>query len=117
MRQGSPTRMQAVRIASTSGGVFVAVDSNLRAVLDKEEGAVTSIPGNERIIAQAWVNVRGGMRVLAVHFWHSEGWTPRSEALMEAVVKHARTTRYPWLVACDANRNPVDLVPKQAHVH
>ena len=49
----------------TSGGVFVAVDSNLGAVIGKE-GAVTSIPGNEGIIAQAWVNMRGGMRVFSV---------------------------------------------------
>ena len=25
---------------------------------------------------------------------------------MEAVVKQARATRHPWLVACDANMNP-----------
>ena len=41
---------------------------------------------NEGRIAQAWVNVRGGMRVFSVSFWHSEGWTPRNEALMEAVM-------------------------------
>ena len=28
----------------TSGGVFVAIDSNLGAVIDEEEGTVTSIP-------------------------------------------------------------------------
>ena len=38
----------------TSGGVFVAVDSNLGAVVGVEEGAV--------------------------YFWHSEGWTPRNQA-------------------------------------
>ena len=43
----------------TSGGVFVAVDSNLGAVIGKEEAAVESIPGNKGRIAQAWVNVRG----------------------------------------------------------
>ena len=37
---------------------------------------------NEGRIAQAWVNVRGGMRVFSVSFWHSEGWTPSNEALM-----------------------------------
>ena len=37
----------------TSGGVFVAVDSNLGAVVGTEEGAVESIPGNEGRIAQA----------------------------------------------------------------
>ena len=42
------------------------------------------------------------------YFWHSEG-TPRNEALLEAVLKHARTTRHPWLTACDANMCPEDF--------
>ena len=37
----------------TSGGVFVANDSNLGAAVGKEERAVTSIPGNEGRIVQA----------------------------------------------------------------
>ena len=49
------------------------------------------------------------MRVFVVYFSHSVGWTPRNEALMEAVVKQARTTRHPWLVACDGNMNPEDF--------
>ena len=49
------------------------------------------------------------MRVVAVSSWHSEGWTPRNDALVEAVVKQARTARHPWLVACDANMNPKDF--------
>ena len=52
----------------SSGGVFVAVDSNLGAVIDNEEGAVTSISGNEGRIVQACVNVSGGMRVFSVYF-------------------------------------------------
>ena len=43
----------------TSGGVSVAVDSNLGAVVGEKEGAVKSIPGNEGRIAKVWVNVRG----------------------------------------------------------
>ena len=39
----------------TSGGVFVAIGSNLGAVVGAEEGAIESIPGNEGRIAQAWV--------------------------------------------------------------
>ena len=55
--------MQAVRIASTrQEEVFEAIDSRLGAVIDKEEGAVTSILEGEGRISQAWVNVRGGMR-------------------------------------------------------
>ena len=42
-------------------------------------------------------------------FWHSESWTPRNEALMEAVAKQVRTTRHPWLTACDANMCPEDF--------
>ena len=83
----------------TSGGVLVAVDSNLGSVVGVEDGAIDSIPGNECRIAQAWVNVRGGLRVFSVYFWHSEGSTP----LLEAVLKQARTTRHPWFLACDAN--------------
>ena len=83
----------------------MTVDSNLGAVVGAEEGAIGSIPGNEGRIAQAWVNVRGGLRI----FWHSEGWTPRNEAVLEAVLKQANTIRLPWLVACDANVCPEDF--------
>ena len=87
----------------TSGGVFEAVDSNLGAVVGVKEGAIDSIPGNEGRIAQAWVHVRGGLRVFSVYFWLSQGWFPRNEALLEAVLKRARITKHPWLVACDGN--------------
>ena len=108
--------------SAVGGGKRQGFDSNLRAVTGQEGGAAMSIPGNEGIIAQVWVNVRRGVRVIVVHFWHLEGWTPRYEALMEAVVKKARTARYPWLVACDANMHPKCLqeelvVQKQVHVH
>ena len=93
----------------TSGGVFVAIDSNLGAVLGAEEGALESISGNEGRFAQAWVNVRGGLRIFSVYLSHSEGWTPRKEALLEAVLMRARTARHPWLTACDANTRPEDF--------
>ena len=63
----------------------MAIDSNLGAVVGAEEGTIESIPRNEGRIAQAWVNVRGGLRIFAVYFWHSEGWMVRNEALLEAV--------------------------------
>ena len=48
-----------------------------------------------------------------VVFWHSEGWTPRNEALLEAVLKRARVTRHPWLMACHAkNRTHVEAPEK-----
>ena len=96
----------------TSGGVFVAIDSNLGSVVGAEEGAIESIPGNEGRIAQAWVNVRGGLRIFSVYFWHSEGWSSRNEVLLEAVLKRTRTTKRPWLIACDANMSPEDFEKK-----
>ena len=96
----------------TSGGVFVAIDSNLGAVVGAEEGAVESIPGNEGRIAQACLNVRGGLRIFSVYCWHSEGWSSRNEALLEAVLKRTRTTNYPWLTACHANMSPEDFEKK-----
>ena len=53
-----------------------------------------SILGNEGR-AEEWVNVRGGMLVFAVYFWHSDGWPPRHEALMEAVAWQARAMGHP----------------------
>ena len=41
---------------------------------------------------------------LSVYFWNSEGWTPRNDALMEAVVKQARTTSFAWFRKYDLQR-------------
>ena len=87
----------------------MAIDSNLGAVVLAEGGTIESIPVIEGRNAQAWVNVRGGLRIFSVYFWHSEGWTAKNEALLEAVLKRARTTRHPWLIACDANMCPEDF--------
>ena len=74
--------------------------------LSTNEGVARSIPRNEERIAQAWVKLRRGMWVFAEYFWHSEGWTPKNEALINGVVNQARTTRHLWLMACDANMTP-----------
>ena len=37
------------------------------------------------------------------YFWQTESWTPRNEAFMEVVVKQVRTTKQPWLIACNAD--------------
>ena len=50
----------------TSGGVFIAVNSDLGTVARQREGASASIPGNEGRITQASVSVRGGVRIFAL---------------------------------------------------
>ena len=62
-REGWRIAASAARIAEetagdedrkrTSGGVLLAIDSNLGAVVGAEEEAIESIPGNEGGIAQA----------------------------------------------------------------
>ena len=47
--------------------------------------------------------------MFAAYFWHTEGWTPSNVAILEAVLKRARATKHPWLVACDANMSAVDF--------
>ena len=81
----------------------MTADSNLGAGVGAEEMTIQSIPSNEGRIVQAWVNVGGGLRAFFLSFWHSRGWTPRTEALLEAVLEQARKTRHPWLKSCDAN--------------
>ena len=48
---------------------------------------------------------KADLETVSMRFWHSEGWTPRNEALMEAATQ-ARAKRQRWLVACDANMDP-----------
>ena len=74
----------------------MAIDSNLGAVVEAEEGTGR--------IAQSCVNVRGGLRIFLVYFWHSEGWTSRNEALLEAVLKRTQTTKHPY-----ANMSPEEF--------
>ena len=66
---------------------------------EQKKGGIDSTPGNEGRIAQAWVHVRGGLRIFSVYFWHSKGWTPRNEALLEAVARQATVTRHPFVVS------------------
>ena len=47
--------------------------------------------------------------MFAANFWHTERWSPRNEAILEAVLKSARTKKHPWLIACDANMSPEDF--------
>ena len=115
-RKDGDLRLLRARIADERAGVriknihqeefFVPVDSNLGAVVGEKR---RSSYVNPRRIAQVWVEVRGGMRMFAAYFWHTEGWTPRHEAILEAVLERARATKHSWLVACDADMSPVDF--------
>ena len=77
--------------------------------MERKEEAVGSVLGSEGRIAQAWVNVRGGTRILQHTSGTRRDRPQENEAALEAALKRARVTKRPWLVACDANMSPVDV--------
>ena len=60
---------------------FIAVDGALSSTVNKEKGAMQTIPGNDGKFVRAWINVTRGLQVFAIYFWHCEGWSQRHEAL------------------------------------
>ena len=60
MMHGTPT---GARDACTRQVVFSAVDGAVSSVVDKANGAVRTIPGNEGLSVQAWIKVKGGLEV------------------------------------------------------
>ena len=49
--------------------------ANMEHLWERKKVTIVSISGNEGRFAQARVNVKGGLRVVSVYFWHSEVWT------------------------------------------
>ena len=82
------------RASTRQMGVLVAYDSGIVWSTKDKEPLCLFLETKEES-PEAWVSVRGGMRIFALYFWHSEELTPRHEALMEAVVEQASTTRHP----------------------
>ena len=94
-QQESLEMMQAMwRTSTRQVGVLVANDSGIVWSTKDKEPLCLFLETKEES-PEAWVSVRGGMRIFALYFWHSEEWTPRYEALMEAVVEQVSTTRHP----------------------
>ena len=89
----------------------------------KKEGAFTSVFLDMTYdLAQAIRVCQRKTEGFAAFSWHSEGGTPRHKALMAVVVWQARTTKHPWLVACDATTDPEDFqrglwFKREVHVH
>ena len=98
--------MQPVRIANTRRHVFSRQSTTIWEQLSTKKKERSRLPEwrKDRLSAGECERRHAGV----VYFWHSEGWT-RNEALMEAVVKKARTTEHPWFVACVANVDPEDF--------
>ena len=92
----------------TSGGAFVASDISLGAVIDRKKKKMNERSRPSQEMREEPSKMGKGQRRCTVQCWDSRGWTPRSEALMEAAVMQARTAMHPWLVVRDANMAPED---------
>ena len=107
----------------TSGGVFVAIDSNLGAVdrQRRRSGHFYSMKMKGKSPKHGSISEEVCATLPYISGIRKDG-RRETNALTEAAVKQARTTRHPWLVACDGNMNPEDFkkslrAQKQAHVH
>ena len=80
----------------TSGGVFVAVDSNQGAAVGEEEGAVMSIQEMKEDLPRSGQMYVEGCECLQHLSGTRRDGPPRSVAFLEAVLKRARTTKHPW---------------------
>ena len=52
-----------------------AVGDHLSSVVTQSGSGMNAEEENQGCIAKKWVNCRGGLQILAVNFWHTEGWT------------------------------------------
>ena len=62
-----------------------------------------------------WINCQGGLFVLEACFWHTEGWTPRNEAIMEAILKSAASSVSPWIMEPEELRQEERETDGQRH--
>ena len=62
-----------------SGGVLIAIVCHLAGVIAQKVGVDVAEEENRGRIAE------GGLYVFAINIWHTEGWSPRNEVLMETV--------------------------------
>ena len=100
MQRESPMKEQAVRIVSKHQEEFLWQSTATWEQLEQKKGRLSrSQEMKEELPKHGWTSEKD---YVSAYLWHSEGWSPRNEAL-EAVLKRARTTRHPWLTACDAH--------------
>ena len=67
---------QAVRTENIRQEEFVLQSTATWEQLLEKRKERLSISGIEGRNAQVWLNVRGGMRLFAAYFWHTEGFDP-----------------------------------------
>ena len=66
--------------------------NHLTSVVTTKGVQVESLVQNEGRITEAWMKCPEGRQVSAVYFWHTEGWSVKTEELMNAVLRRVANT-------------------------
>jgi hypothetical protein len=91
----------------TSAGTFVAAANHVG--IEPLHGSSEwdmSPPGCNGRLAAGWTSAAGGLLVVSVYFWHSEGWSARNQTLMQKLTEVVRACGCLWLIGGDMNMAP-----------
>ena len=91
----------------TSGGVAVAARTHLG--LARSPVEVDARYRARVIVAWVGAGLRGGLHLVSVYLFPSEGLSDRNRVLLEEVARLVTTVRGPWLVGGDFQMSPDQL--------
>ena len=85
----------------------MAVGKLLESACTVKGDEVDTFEENEGRRAEPWANCLQGIHDFTMYFWHSEGWSIRSEELIRAALSRVAATKSHWIIACETNMEPV----------
>ena len=94
-----------------SAGVCIAARSHIDIGQPLHSPIDSSPPGSAGRVAVAFVNgiLRGGVLLVSVYLWHSEGLTTRNMEILHAAGEAIARFGGPWVLAGDFNMTPSEL--------
>ena len=104
---------EGVRRESGRGtaGVGIATSSSVGACCPLGGVVDCSPPKSEGRLAAMWIDgvLRGGVLLLSIYFWHSEGLTERNKTLLAAAGEVIARAGGPWVIGGDFNMSPAEF--------
>ena len=105
--------LQGAQASSAAGhasaaGVSVATRAHVSMGLPPGWQHDTSTCESPGRLAAAWIDgiVKGGLVVMSVYLWHTEGMTRRNRSILDRAGQQIKMFKGPWLIAGDLNMTP-----------
>ena len=97
-------------------GVAVAVRAHIGVAKARGSPYDCSPSGSPGRVAAIWVDgiLRGGMMIISVYLWHTEGLTSRNWSILHSAVEAAKRFGGPFIIAGDFNMAPECLAAQHA---